>query len=132
MTELHKTMSPALAGTVHHVSFRVDDLEASLRFYCDVLGCDVLPRPDLGIPGAWLQAGTTQVHLIELEATTATGTPPGKNTALANHVAFHVEHLDVAEQHLAQHGIYGSRGDRIPQLIVQDPSGNVIEFTEFS
>jgi glyoxylase I family protein len=125
-------MSSALVGTVHHVSFRVDDLEKSLEFYRDLLGCIELDRPDLGVPGAWLTAGNTQVHLIEQPPSEALGIPPKATSPLACHVAFHVESLDLAEQLLKSHGICVIRGTLIPQLVVQDPSGNVIEFTEFS
>ena len=34
---------------VHHVSFRVDDVPTSLAFYRDVLGCELIPRPDMGL-----------------------------------------------------------------------------------
>lgn len=46
-------------STVHHVAFRVDDMDAALEFYMGVLGCKMLPRPE-GLPGArgaWLQCG---------------------------------------------------------------------------
>ena len=126
------TISSAQVGTVHHVSFRVDDLEKSLEFYGDLLGCTPLDRPDLGVPGAWLMAGSTQLHLIEQPTSEALGVPPTATSALACHVAFHVESLDLFEQRLKDHGIYVVRGTLIPQLVVQDPSGNVIEFTESS
>src|SRR5688500_9886093 len=51
---------------VHHVSINVDNVEAAVRFYVDVLG--LVPRddrPDFGFGGAWLDAGAQQVHLIE-------------------------------------------------------------------
>ena len=50
---------------LHHVSFTVKDLEASKRFYRDVLGLAELPRPDLQARGAWLAVGDRQIHLIE-------------------------------------------------------------------
>lgn len=119
-----------LIGTVHHVSFRVDDLDTSLRFYVDVLGCDPLPRPELSMRGAWLQAGGTQVHLIEAPAGAALGRAPQALSNLANHVAFHVDDLDAAEELLTGRGYAVWRGHEVPQLLVQDPSGNVIEMTE--
>ena len=42
---------------VQHVALTVDDLDAALRFY-SLLGFDPLPRPDIGIAGAWLRAAT--------------------------------------------------------------------------
>ena len=57
---------------VHHVSINVDDVEAALAFYTDLLGLSLrTDRPDFGFGGAWLDAGGQQVHLIE-------GSPPAR------------------------------------------------------
>lgn len=124
---------PAMkVGTVHHVSFRVDDLRAALEFYQGLLGCERIDRPDddlPGGPGAWLVAGDTQVHLTESPADASTGSPPGAPTGIANHVAFHVDDLDATEAILAAHGCVVTRGAALPQLFVQDPTGNLIELT---
>ena len=53
-----------LTRGVHHVSFAVSDLERSRRFYEGVLELEPIPRPDLGLPGMWYRAGTSEVHLI--------------------------------------------------------------------
>lgn len=119
------------AGTVHHVSFRVTDLEASLEFYEGLLGCRRLERPDDKMPvaGAWLEAGTTQVHLIVAAATELTGYPPVGLTGSANHVAFHVDDLDAAQAAFEERGFPVRRGALLPQFFVQDPDGNLLEFT---
>ena len=49
---------------IHHVSINVNDVADSERFYCDVLGLEKLPRPDLGFAGAWLRTGQQEVHLL--------------------------------------------------------------------
>jgi glyoxylase I family protein len=52
--------------SLRHVSLCVSDLAKARAFYCDVLGLEELPRPDLGIPGAWLSVGgDLQLHLLE-------------------------------------------------------------------
>ncbi|KAI8467947.1 MAG: Glyoxalase/Bleomycin resistance protein/Dihydroxybiphenyl dioxygenase [Monoraphidium minutum] len=54
---------------VHHVALICADLEASLSFYCDVLGLEVNPdRPHHKLPyrGAWLWIGPEMIHLMEL------------------------------------------------------------------
>lgn len=121
------------AGTVHHVSFRVSDLDTALEFYQGVLGCRRLERPDDKMPvaGAWLAAGATQVHLIVAPATELTGYPPTGLTGTANHVAFHVDDLDAAQAAFEQRGFAVRRGAFLPQFFVQDPDGNLIEFTAF-
>ena len=52
-----------------HYSVRTPDLEASRRFYVDVLGLRVGYRPPLDFPGLWLYQGGDEadfgvVHLI--------------------------------------------------------------------
>lgn len=118
------------AGTVHHVSFRVDDLEAALDFYVGVLGCEVLERPPMlgGRDGAWLKAGDTEVHLIVRPAGEDVGRPPTEFTAQANHVAFRVADLDAAAERFDELGIAYRWGKAVRQLLVRDPSGNVLEF----
>ena len=125
------TNPPCHVRTVHHVSFRVSDLDAALDFYQGVLGCSRIERPDDKMPvaGAWLEAGTTQVHLIVAEATDLTGYPPGGLTGTANHVAFHVDDLDGAQAAMEQRGFAVRRGAFLPQFFVQDPDGNLLEFT---
>jgi catechol 2,3-dioxygenase-like lactoylglutathione lyase family enzyme len=117
-------------GTVHHVSFRIDDLASALHFYVGVLGCDVLDRPPMlgGADGAWLQAGETQVHLIEAPADDRTGSPPTEIIPNACHVAFRVDDLDVAEARLRELGYETRWGTTIRQFFVRDPAGNLIEF----
>lgn len=124
---------PALVGTVHHVSFRVDDLEAALAFYQDVLGCRRIPRPDaINVPGAWLQAGDTQVHIIETPADESTGTPPARINPVACHVAFRTSNLDQAEAALRARGFAVERGpSEVAQIFVRDPSGNLIELSPY-
>ncbi len=53
--------------SLNHASFIVEDVEKSLGFYRDILGLEQVERPDLGFPGAWLQLGTQQIHLLELD-----------------------------------------------------------------
>jgi glyoxylase I family protein len=124
--------SPIVVGTVHHVSFRVDDLGAALVFYRDTLGCRPIPRPDaITVRGAWLQAGETQVHLIEAPASEATGTPPARINPVASHVAFRIADLGAAEAALSLRGVTVMRGpsSEVAQVFVRDPSGNLVELS---
>ena len=50
---------------IHHVAICVRDEDEALAFYRDVLGLTVLPRPDFGFGGYWLDAGGQQVHLMK-------------------------------------------------------------------
>ena len=114
-----------LDSGVHHVSLNVNDVEACLRFYVDLLGLEELPRPDFGFPGAWLSAGPQQIHLIHSDDHSA---PPGQ------HFAFRVEDLDAACEELQTSGVEVSKPFEIPQVgrqaFLQDPAGNLIELNE--
>jgi glyoxylase I family protein len=132
-----KDVNPTKPGPsvryLHHVSFRVDSLEESLQFYEGILGCVRLDRPDVGFPGAWLQLENIQVHLLEVPADQELGSSPLIASPRANHVAFSVADLEEYRTFLRTQGYDPVDGPSsvVPQLVVQDPSGNVIEFTPF-
>lgn len=109
---------------VHHVSLNVDDLEASLAFYVDQLGLEVLPRPDFGFPGAWLRSGAQELHLMQVEDHVA---PKGQ------HFAFRVTDLDGTLEALQAQGIEVSKAFELPsgrQAFLHDPAGNMLELNE--
>ena len=37
-----------------HVAIKTNDLDATVKFYTDVLGMKLVHRPDFGFPGAWI------------------------------------------------------------------------------
>jgi glyoxylase I family protein len=106
---------------VHHVSIKVGDTQEAVRFYCDVLGLSVRSdRPDFGFGGAWLDAGSQQVHLVE-------GTRPQDE---GQHFALQVADIRAAIADLRSRGVVVT--DPIPvataqQAFVNDPDGNLIE-----
>ncbi len=114
-----------LDSGVHHVSLNVDDVDACLAFYVDVLGLEVLPRPDFGFPGAWLAAGPQQIHLIQM---------PEHEAPKGQHFAFRVEDLDQARAELREKGVEVSDAFEIPgvgcQAFLHDPAGNMIELNQ--
>lgn len=112
---------------IHHVTVVVEDLAAALEFYTGVLGLEALPRPDFGIPGAWLDASNgDQVHLIELP-----GHPPA---TAAQHFAFEVDDLDAIAAELSAKGVEVKLGRHLEgagyQATVKDPTGNTIELNQ--
>jgi glyoxylase I family protein len=127
------------AGTVSiagysHVAVMVDDLDAALSFYCDLLGFEVLPRPDFGpeFGGAWLQSGSAQVHIGVVEKMPKpVGLP---------HLALHVPAADwdTTMTAIAERGIPfmmepNSREDfgrTVRAAFIRDPAGNAIELTD--
>jgi glyoxylase I family protein len=105
---------------VHHVSVNVDELDEAVHFYVDVLGLSRRDdRPDIG-PGAWLDAGGQQVHLIKADRPTARG----------QHFALQVDDIDAAVAELRGRNV--DVGDPKPigtsrQAFLADPSGNLVE-----
>ena len=106
---------------VHHVSINVDDVDAALGFYVDVLGLRVRDdRPDFPFGGAWLDAGGQQVHLIEA------ATP----TDLGQHFAVLVADIEASVAELRGSGVTVSDPSPVAanrQAFLHDPAGNTIE-----
>lgn len=121
-------MTATIARGMSHVSFPVRDLERSLGFYRDVLGFAPIPRPDLGVSGAWLQAGDAQVHLIQRFEGMSIGEPPPSINPAAQHVAFTIADYDGALTALRARGLdVLETNAELGQMWVQDPDGHVIE-----
>jgi len=117
-----------LTKGVHHVSFLVGDLERSRRFYEGVLELEAIPRPDLGLPGVWYRAGTSEVHLIEAPAGAAPPAPGGPLSPLANHSAFAIDDYAKAVSRLKERGVEVlETSAAVGQAWLRDPDGNVIE-----
>lgn len=110
---------------VHHVSLNVADLEAAYTFYTETLEMPVLQRPDFGFPGAWLDAGEQQIHLIEAERFEAPG---------GQHVAFQVDDIAATITELEDRGVEVSPASEIDgvcfQAFFSDPTGNLIEINQ--
>ena len=106
---------------VHHVSINVDDVEAAVAFYTDVLGLSRRDdRPDFGFGGAWLDAGGQQGHLIEGEVPDRRG----------QHFAILVDDLDAVVTELRERGLRVSDPSPVGmsrQSFLNDPAGNQIE-----
>ena len=123
--------TPMVRG-LHHASVTVDALDEALEFYCGLLGCERIERPELGFTGAWLRAGDKEFHLLAVERASDMGTPPLAPTPFANHVAFTVDALEPCIERLVTEGYEVRYGASLPQVFVQDPAGNVIELTTAS
>lgn len=117
--------------TLAHAGVLVRDLPSALAFYCGVLGMPLnRDRPDLGYPGAWLDVGAQQIHLLELpNPDPITGRPA--HAGRDRHLAVHIHHLDTLKNQLQQAGIVYtlSRSGR-RALFCRDPDGNALEFIE--
>ena len=78
-----------------HVALHVADVDASCRFYRDVLQLKSLPRPAFDFPGAWFRLGSQQeLHLI------GDRTEAVHSHNRGNHFALMVDDIDAWEAHL--------------------------------
>jgi catechol 2,3-dioxygenase-like lactoylglutathione lyase family enzyme len=122
---------------IDHVVLRVADVSASLRFYCDVLGCREERRLDeLGL--IQLRAGAALIDLVPIDSPLgrAGGVAAGDEGRNVDHFAVELAAFDGAElrHYLTQMGVepgdvttrYGARGNG-PSMYVRDPDGNVVE-----
>ena len=120
-----------------HVVLRVRDLEASLRFYCDGLGCVMERRLDeLGL--IQVRAGASLIDLVPVDSPLgkAGGAAPGTEGHNLDHFAVRIEPFDAGDlaKILRGRGIepgevaerYGAEGNG-PSMYIKDPDGNTVE-----
>ena len=128
--------APTVRG-LDHVVLRVADLERSIAFYADVLGCLVERRvDDVGL--VQLRAGTALIDLVPVDSPLGRKgggavASTGKNV---DHFALSIETFDedALRAHLHTHGVeagttarrYGASGFG-PSLYLNDPDGNLVE-----
>ncbi len=116
--------------TLHHASLVVADTAVSLKFYCDVFGLQQTDRPDLGFPGAWLQLGAQQIHLLELENTDPIIGRP-EHGGRDRHIALSVPDLAPVKEVLDKNGIaYTLSKSGRKALFSRDPDGNALEILQ--
>jgi catechol 2,3-dioxygenase-like lactoylglutathione lyase family enzyme len=126
------TGAPTLRRPLHE-GFPVKNADVSLKFYTEVLGLKVLPRPNIG-PGYWVGTEDKRVefHIIETDSQYIPG-PEAVPAAQARHTAWLVDSLEDLRQHLASIGVaYREQKGRVgaDQVFIVDPDGHTWEFQE--
>lgn len=135
-----------MALTLNHYSIRTTDLEASRRFYEDVLDLKVGPRPAFQFPGLWLYEGDSSVwansvvHIIGIDRNDPEGLkaylgdrePASlQGSGAIDHIAFFATGLAGMRERLERLGVM-RRERSVPtlglhQVFIDDPNGVVIE-----
>jgi len=128
---------------LNHYFVRANDLERTKDFYVDVLGFELMPRPDFPFPGYWLGInGKIQVHMgpagIENQDLYYLGTPKNAatdNSGVVDHIAFLASEPEEFIERFKKLGMsYRPRSlleSELFQLFIRDPNGITIELNFF-
>ncbi len=113
-----------------HVTVLSTDLARTERFYGDLLGLRVGPRPAIHIPGFWLYLGDEPVlHVLARQA----AAPPGDTRAAIDHFALNARDRDGFERRLKTAGLpFESRrlaDSDTWQIFLDDPDGARVELS---
>src|SRR5689334_8971492 len=110
---------------MNHFNVLTDDVEATRRFYCDVLGLREGDRPPFGFDGLWLYAGGRPILHVSARIL------PVQREGVIDHIAFTSSDLRGTVATLEKHGIRFSLGrqvgTRLWQLFCDDPMGARVE-----
>lgn len=122
---------------IDHVVLRVTDLDAMLRFYCEVLGCSIeRQQEEIGL--IQLRAGRSLIDLVPVSGKLGKmgGAAPGVEGRNMDHLCLRVDPFDgeailsfLKERHIEAGEIssrYGAEGEG-PSIYLKDPEGNVVE-----
>jgi catechol 2,3-dioxygenase-like lactoylglutathione lyase family enzyme len=126
-----------LVNQLFHIAIKSADIEATRRFYTDVMGMTLAARPKLPFPGYWLQAavpgGFAMFHIyggyaaLEPDGSRATG------TGVIDHVSITVKGFEDTKQRLREFHL-PFREQKLPdagllQIFVYDPNQVMLELT---
>lgn len=123
-----------------HYSIRTTDVETTRKFYTEVLGLEVGPRPNFPFPGVWLyQGGIAVVHVVGIDPNATGGLQDylgdrgagGDGTGSIDHVAFLGRDFEAMRARF-QGAAVPFRERKVPnmdlmQIFVDDPNGVTIE-----
>jgi catechol 2,3-dioxygenase-like lactoylglutathione lyase family enzyme len=110
---------------MNHFNVLTDDVEATRRFYIDIVGLTDGYRPPLSFDGAWLYAGGRAIlHVSKAKL-------PADRNGVIDHMAFSATDLKGTVARLKHHGVQFSLnqqvGSRIWQIFCHDPMGAKVE-----
>ena len=126
---------------IDHTGIAVEDLDASLPFYLDVLGLPLVHRETLGEQGveaALLDVGDSHVELIAPLAPTPASRGSSRTRPGLHHVAYRVDGIERTLEALAASGVRliderprtGIRGSRVAFLHPSATGGVLTEIVE--
>jgi len=113
---------------MNHFTIAAESREATLDFYCGLLGLVEGHRPDLGFPGAWLYPRDAKQAVLHIYWDRAL---PATRTGVIDHMAFTGSDLKAVKARFDECGLkYDLRrqaGAGTWQLFTLDPNGAKVE-----
>jgi catechol 2,3-dioxygenase-like lactoylglutathione lyase family enzyme len=113
---------------MNHFTIAAESRDATLGFYCGLLGLKEGHRPDLGFPGAWLYADGHPQALLHIYWDRPM---PAGRTGVIDHMAFTASDLKAVKARFDAAGLkYDLRqqvGSGTWQLFSLDPNGAKVE-----
>lgn len=126
-----------LFGKLFHTAIKTANLDATVRFYTEVLGMIVAERPPIGFPGAWLKPAQPGADaIIHLYAGDAAKEPDGSvqtGTSAIDHLSVVCQGYSDFKARFEKFGL-AYRENLVPatplwQLFIYDPNGVQLELT---
>ena len=111
---------------INHVSVHANDLDASVRFYVELLDAVLLDTPNFGLPVQWIGLGDTQLHLFQRAAEPQSHHHFGITVEDLEPVYRRAEAMDAFDRNSYKHHFVELPGD-VAQTYVRDPAGNLME-----
>jgi catechol 2,3-dioxygenase-like lactoylglutathione lyase family enzyme len=132
---MNSSYNPLQVHSFDHVTLIVDNLEATRRFYVDLLGMTERPRPDFNFPGAWFEIGNVQIHATvsgDLAGLAGWGDRQVKSISRGHHFAFEISDMDTALAKIAELDLEigdgpKQRPDGANQVYIYDPDRHLVE-----
>lgn len=124
-------------GKLFHAAIRTADLDATVRFYTEVLGMVVAPRPPLGFPGAWLKPpqadAEATIHLYGGDAARDADGSARRGSGVIDHLSMVCQGYAEFQARFERFGL-PYRENLVPatplwQLFVHDPNAVQLELT---
>ncbi len=117
-----------MIDAMNHFTIVAEDRDATLGYYCGLLGLREGYRPDLGFPGAWLYPQGSEQAVLHI----IFGRPlPASRTGVIDHLAFTAKGLPDVKARFDAAGLDYNLGQQIGsgtwQLFSVDPNGAKVE-----
>jgi catechol 2,3-dioxygenase-like lactoylglutathione lyase family enzyme len=114
------------ATGLNHLSIGAKDVDASVRFYVEMFGMELIPTYNFGFRTQYLRCGDQQLHIFGLPD----ATPHYQHFAI-NVDDFMGVYERARDAGLIDHATFGNGVNEMPdgtvQLYLRDPGGNLVE-----